>query len=165
VPKGREPRLLVDANGKTVGRFFPNLFNPGTGFRPYPFPYNGVMLQIQGIWVTLPVSDLASGFVSALPSDLAMYYQTNDCTGQAYMFVNDTLLGMTTPQLAVVFTVPPATAPSIYYAGTPSQITAQSGNTFGGSCAVYAGALPRLMGPVQSYPVSSLGFTLPFSIK
>jgi hypothetical protein len=123
--QGAGATLLVDANGKTVGRFFPNLFGAASGYGPYQVPYHGVMLQIQGIWMTLPVNDLASGFANASPNSIGLYYQTTDCTGQAYMFVNSAY-GITVPQLAVVLTIPPATAPSIYYAGTPSQIIAPS---------------------------------------
>jgi hypothetical protein len=153
----------VDAKGKTVGRFFPFAHNPSPEGWP---PANIVMLQIQGIWVTLPVADLASGFASSQPGDFTFWYQSSDCTGPAYMQVN--MSPITAPSVGIVTTIPPATAPSIYYAGSPSQITIQS-NKFGGSChagpGVPSGPDEFFVGLAQNYPVSSLGFTLPFSIQ
>jgi hypothetical protein len=77
-PPGQGGTVVVDAKGKTVGRFFPSgKFGSGPGGA------NIVMLQIQGIWVMLPVADLASGFASSQPGDLAFWYQSSDCTGHA----------------------------------------------------------------------------------
>jgi hypothetical protein len=127
-------------------------------------PVNTVMLQIQGIWVTLPVIDPASGFLSLQPQDLGnWYYQSSDCTGQAYMLIN--AFESSAPAYGIVTAIPPATAPSIYYAGTPNLINFGSYSFFGASCVAAASGSAIWLGPVQNYPVSSLGFTLPFSIQ
>jgi hypothetical protein len=123
------------------------------------------MLQIQGIWVTLPVVDPASGFLSLQPQDLgtALYYQSSDCTGQAYMLINT--FESTAPAYGIVTAIPPATAPSIYYAGTPNLINFRSYSLLGVGASCVAASGSAILGPVQNYPVSSLGFTLPFSIQ
>src|SRR5580704_13876603 len=71
--------LMVDAKGKTVGRFFPNLF---FGFPPC------VVRQIDGVWVWLSVTDLTIGFDVVQPPAGFYYYQSVDCVGQAYLPVN-----------------------------------------------------------------------------
>jgi hypothetical protein len=77
--------LMVDAKGKTVGRFFP-IFGG---------EYSFVVLQISKIWVSLTVADLTSGFFVLPPSSLAYYYQSVDCAGQAYLPANN--FGSPTP--------------------------------------------------------------------
>jgi hypothetical protein len=152
--------LMVDAKGKTVGRIFP-IFGGGTTF---------VVLPISKIWVSLEVVDLTSGFAVQPPSTFAYYYQSVDCAGQAYLPANNFTGGgpdVMGPAPGVVSVIPPATAPSIYFAGAPmSVLTMHPTNTLGGSCYTYSGGgQPMYVGPAESFPVSSLKFTLPFSIK
>jgi hypothetical protein len=147
--------LMVDAKGKTVGRFYPGGLN--------------VVRQINGVWVWLSISDLTTGFQPD-GSALYYYYQSTDCTGQAYLSIaNGGNSHMTAPAYGQVLTIPPATAPSIYFAGTPaSVVTIQSErnqNAPPTACNPYSGGVPLGAGPVHNVPVSSLGLTLPFSIK
>jgi hypothetical protein len=148
-PQGQGSNLLVDTNGKTVGSI--------------GIPTFWVLRQIAGVWVELAVSDPTSGFDSS--PTLTWFYQSSDCTGQAYMYVNPNT--SSSPALASVFTIPPATAPSIYYAGTPvlGLITKSQRGAAYTECNVGSGNPYVYMGPVQSYPLSSLGLTPPFSIK
>jgi hypothetical protein len=164
--------LMVDAKGKTVGRLFLQLggANGGGVFNPVSVIY--VVRQISGIWVLLQIAnaDLAGGFQTALhSSDLLYLYQSIDCTGQAYLGVNNPNFPgtvVTGPAVGFVTAIPPATAPSIYFAGPPAMVTINSARNVGGSCAGWGGTPdPVYVGPAQSMPVSSLGLTLPFSIK
>jgi len=70
--------------------------------------------------------------------------------------------------------VAPATAPSIYFAGTPAVLSVNSrlvnyspatGFICQGPSNFPPGGNPLYVGPAQNVPVSSLGLTLPFSIK
>jgi hypothetical protein len=83
------------------------------------------------------------------------------------MYVNsNTVPYVTAPPLAVIATIPPATAPSIYFAGTPASLVTINSYTQSGYCNVLApNGFTANMGPIQSVPVSSLGLTLPFSVK
>jgi hypothetical protein len=96
--------------------------------------------------------------------------QSVDCTGQAYLYANPALLGtpgvLTGPAIGVVTAIPPATAPSIYFAGSLVMVTLQSFRYVGYPCQGWGnGPNPNYVGPVEVVPVSSLGLTLPFSIK
>ena len=72
----------------------------------------------------------------------------------------------TAPALGQVATVPPATAPSIYFAGAPLLLSFQSFRYIGQSCgSMGPGGDIEYAGPAQVFPVSSLGLTLPFSVK
>jgi hypothetical protein len=156
--------LMVDAKGKTVGRFF---VEPG--------PNNFVVRQINGIWVWLQIADFKSGFTIVEPANgnLGFAYQSADCTGQAYLPVNGPAdIGgptvVTGPVMGVVTAIPPATAPSIYFAGELVQVTLQSFRYVGNPCQRWGdGPNPNYVyvGPAEIVPVSSLGLTLPFSIK
>jgi hypothetical protein len=156
--------IMVDAKGKTVGRFVPNPIP-----MQEPYAYSRVIRQINGIWVQLTV-DAVAGFPIFPPT---YFYQSSDCTGQAYLLVNP-YGGTVFPAQGFPAIVPPATQPSIYFAGTPTLLTLQSG--MGplfpfppppfpppGPCRTYSGS--AYVGLPQSVPVSSLGLTLPFSIK
>jgi hypothetical protein len=108
---------MVDAKGKTVGRIYINTLTNGNGNNG-----NIVIRQINGIWVALPVEDLTS-FTTIPASDFFYYYQSSDCTGPALMYVNQNVIPwVTAPPLARVATIPPATTPSIYFAGTPAGV-------------------------------------------
>jgi hypothetical protein len=165
-PPGQGATLLVDAKGNTVGRYFPSFTIPHVNY---------VMLQIQVIWVDLPVFDFSVGFQATDPTQAAFGYLSTDCTGQPYMspIAEGGLSGGRQPTRknraseGVVMTIPPATSPTIYFAGNVVQVTLQSFKAAsGGPCNPWDGNVnPNHLGPVQSYPVSSLGFTLPFSIK
>jgi hypothetical protein len=158
--------IMVDAKGKTVGRIYEA--GPMAGF-------NGVIRQIAGIWVALPVADYTSGFMS-IPAgpQFTLYYQSNDCTGPAFMYVNPA--GVTEPAFAIVTTIPPATAPAIYFAGTPSMVVNINSSNYYGSNSPSCnnldqiglggpGSITAYMGAIQSVPVSSLGLTPPFRVK
>jgi hypothetical protein len=148
----------VDANGKLVGRFYPSIL-PGNGTN------HEVMLQIQGNWVALPINDFTVGFTVANPVyAVVTYFQSADCSGQPFMYVNQRVLGNNAPAIGVVTAIPPATAPSVYFPVMPSVVTTNSYTTYGEPCD-NTGGLTAYMGAVQSVPVSSLGLTLPFSIK
>jgi Collagen triple helix repeat (20 copies) len=171
-PEGQGGNLLVDAKGNIVGSIY--MTGPNIGF-------NLVVRQINGIWVGLPVADYTAGFATfpaITPGELVRYYQSVDCTGQAYMSVNPAADGsvsngygpVISPALATVITIPPATAPSIYFAGTPSVLTLNSSNnsttSSNSTCSsLGVGGMTAYVGPIQSVPVSSLGLTLPFSIE
>jgi hypothetical protein len=152
--------LIVDAKGKTVGRYYP----VGSGGGP------SVVRQISGVWVALTV-DL-TGFQIWTPKGLNFiyFYQSVDCTGQAYFPVANIDSPPQMPAWGIVAAVPPATASSIYFAGTPANVlTVKSNQAIGpgyqdvGVCKPYSSAI--YAGPVQSVPVSSLGLTPPFSVK
>jgi hypothetical protein len=66
--------IVVDANGKTVGRL------GAIGHEGY----NTVIRQIGGIWVELQL-DVVSGFAT---KGFNYWYQSSDCSGQAYIMVN-----------------------------------------------------------------------------
>jgi hypothetical protein len=156
--------IMVDAKEKTVGRIYiDTLLDGSTGNSS-----NVVIRQINRIWVALPVADL-SGFTTIPTSECFYYFQSGDCTGPALMYVNPntatSLPNVTVPPLAIVTTIPPANTPSIYFAGTPSVVTANSArNPSGGNCFSYNNGFVY-MGSIQSVPVSNLGLTLPFSVK
>jgi hypothetical protein len=175
VPAAAQPPLfqsvMVDAKGKTIGRYvFSGLYSSNGigGFSAF------VVRQISGIWVMIPVGDFKTGFVSAdISTDaIQFFYQSTDCTGTPYLEVNvhAEVAGnahyATAPALGQVATVPPATAPSIYFAGAPSLLTFQSFRYIGQTCgSLGTGGYSDYAGPAQVFPVSSLGLTLPFSIK
>jgi hypothetical protein len=158
--------LMVNAKGKTVGRYvFFGLYGGGA-----LGPFNTfVIRQISGIWVMIPVGDFKTGFLPVYdPSAIQYYYQSADCTGVLYLQVNSDPSNSyaTAPALGQVATVPPATAPSIYFAGAPALVTFQSRLLLSQTCRPYApGGYTNYAGPAQNVPVSSLGLTLPFSIK
>jgi hypothetical protein len=169
--------IMVDAKGKTVGRFLfdPNNTAPG-GHAPQPAVY--VVRQIGGIWVTLQVGDFNTGFQTVAPPELLYLYQSIDCTGQAYFLVSQHPTDYVTgPAFGWVTTIPPATAPSIYFAGSPASVVWTNSYRCAGDigCPVYGGGPgcqvypggggPNNVGPVQSVPLSNLGLTPPFSIK
>jgi hypothetical protein len=56
---------------------------------PPPVAAN-VVRQISKIWVVLPVADFTTGFqILLLPQQLPFFFfQSADCTGQAYLFIN-----------------------------------------------------------------------------
>jgi hypothetical protein len=154
----------VDAVGNSVGRLY---FNDGFPISPNPFQY--VVRQINGIWVAISVTE--TGFQSTPP--FQYWYQSTDCAGQAYLQVNQGLYsgfpGPSSPAAGYLATLPPANVPSIYFAGTPSILTMNSYQNAGpgGTCFVWNdGPSPTTyVGIPQSVPVSSLGLTLPFSVK
>jgi hypothetical protein len=129
--------------------------------------------QISKIWVVLPVADFTTGFqILLLPQQLPFFFfQSADCTGQAYLFINPSVVNPdtgnavpTSPAIGYVATILPATAPSIYFAGSPATLTINSVRSNTG-CNPWSGGNPNYVGPVQSVPVSSLGLTLPFKIE
>jgi hypothetical protein len=151
--------IVVDAKGKTVGRIYINAWQPEYyGFRHYHM----VIRQIDGVWVAIPASDFTSGFSTFDPNNFVSYYQSSDCTGQAYMVVNPSVLS-NEPAISYVTTIPPSSEPYIYFAGTPvvSWVTISSQRQGASGCSTVSGA-PGWVGPMQSVPVSSLGLTLPF---
>jgi hypothetical protein len=145
--------IMVDAKGKTVGRINIGMFENGP---------NIVIRLIEGIWVALMVADPTSGFITGQAAGFTTYYQSADCTGQALLYVNPNH-GTAFPALGQVVTIPPATAPSIYFAGTPSFLNLNSGRQ-GDQCFPF-GNQSGYLGPLQFVPLSSLGLTLPFKVK
>jgi hypothetical protein len=131
--------------------------------------YGSVVRQIGGVWVFLPVTDLATGFQINPQSILQILHQSVDCAGQGYYYAGLSLDDpplITEPVQGLVATIPPATQPSIYFAGSPTKVlTINSFSSFGAGCQPYRNPNPVYVGPIQSVPVSSLGLTLPFSIK
>ena len=115
----------------------------------------------------LRVQDFTTGFVDE-GNAISCYYQSADCTGPAYFLLNNGSSFVIGPVTGNVATVPPATAPSIYFAGTPVRVVGtQSARNAGQECLPFNTnrPVPNAVGPPQSVPVSSLGLTLPFSIK
>jgi hypothetical protein len=100
--------IMVGAKGNTVGRL------GAIGHEGY----NTVIRQISGIWVELQV-DVVAGFAT---KSFNYWYQSSDCTGQAYLMVNSNAGGgiLELPAQGAVTLVSPTTEPSIYFAGTPS---------------------------------------------
>jgi len=132
--------IVVDAKGKTVGRL---------GGR------DTVIRQINRIWVEIPV-DVVAGFI---PAELIYLYQTSDCTSQAYLGVYSyDASGATLPAQGVVATVPPATEPSIYFAGTPASLlpTKSYRIVAGGNLGCHPVDRTVYVGALQSVTVSSL---------
>jgi hypothetical protein len=169
--------IMVDSKGKTVGAFLfdPNNNSPG-GQAPGSAAF--VVRQINGVWVTLQVGDFNTGFQTVPPSEIAYWYQTTDCKGQAYFFVSQHPTAyMTGPAFGWVATIPPATMPSIYFAGSPAQVVVTKSYQCAGDigCPVYGGGPgcqvypggggPNNVGPVQIVPLNNLGLIPPFSIK
>jgi hypothetical protein len=161
---------MVDAKGKTVGLLYSPFFvSPYPGVPPAAF----VVRQISKIWVVLEVADFITGFlITESPGRVGVpqyFYQSADCTGQAYLRVNSSVVGgmvATGPAIGYVATIPPATAPSIYFAGLAATLTMNSVLGYGSPCFPWAaGNNPLYVGPVETIPVSALGLTLPFSIK
>ena len=145
--------IMVDANGKIVGRL------GAIGHEGH----NTVIRQIGGMWVELQV-DVVAGFVT---KGFNYWYQSSDCSGQAYLMVNSSVAGgiLALPAQGAVALVSPATEPSIYFAGTPSLLTIKSYHSSSSSfCSPY-GNFAQYFGLPQSVPVSSLGLTPPFSVK
>jgi hypothetical protein len=103
--------IMVDAKGKTFGKI--------------SWSYSGtdtVVRQISGVWVVLRVID----FTTVLEDNghiITYFYQSTDCTGQAYLSLNDHY-NINAPVSALVAVVPPATAPSVYFAGSPPTVIA-----------------------------------------
>jgi hypothetical protein len=155
--------LMVDAKGKTVGLLFPD----STSGVDY------IVRQLNKIWVQLPIDPLA-GFPDQ-SGNLRYVFQSVDCAGQGYFLLNwhsnYSLTAAALPALGLLATIPPSTQPSIYFAGAPvSKVTIGSFRYVGDICRTpqpddpLAGQ-PVGVGPAQSVPLSSLGLTLPFSVK
>jgi hypothetical protein len=127
--------LMVDAKGKTVGRLY-----LGTGFPSSTVTSTNVVRQISGTWVMLLVGDFTVGFSTVQPPYTSYMYQSVDCTGQAYLNVNGFSATITTePSIGLVMTFPPATAPSIYFAGSPAKmVTIQSSLSTGYPCQLWS---------------------------
>jgi hypothetical protein len=164
---------MVDANGTGVGQLFTVT---------YPNGYDIIVRQISGTWVQLLV-DVEVGFVqiqnAAAPflGDFTYYFQSVDCTGQAYLVPNllalDYSRAASLPALGIVATIPPSTQPSIYFAGLPvSRLNSGSWRNAGAQGPGTSNTICNsntfisiYVGPAQSVPLSSLGLTPPFSIK
>jgi hypothetical protein len=143
--------LMVDAKGNTVGRLMPEV-SRGQYY---------VVRQISGIWMPLQVGDRATGFVTY--NNHQYVYQSSDCTGQAYLLV-DPNSGSNVLALGIVATIPPATQPSIFFAGQPwSRLTFNSARSYNEPCLIATDTV--YVGLPQSVLLSSLGLTLPFSVK
>jgi hypothetical protein len=161
-PQGQPGSLmLVDTMGNAVGRLYYN-----------EIEIQYVVRQINGIWVNIPVTE--TGFQSV--GDLFYYYQSTDCTGQAYLpvarIISQPDRGLSSPAAGNFATLPPANTPSIYFAGTPNLLTVNSERDLtvpGGMCYAMSQLnnppLTTYFGIPQSVPVSSLRLTPPFSIK
>jgi hypothetical protein len=147
--------VLVDAKGNTVGQLWPLAGS---------FVY-AVVRQVSGIWMVLDVVDLASGF--SITSEFRYWYQSNDCTGQQYLLVNDPSSNTDILAAGTIAIIPPATQPSIYFAGTPWSVRTMQSYRLGqnGSCNGGLSPTSALAGLPQSVLLSSLGLTLPFSVK
>jgi hypothetical protein len=159
--------IVVDAKGKTVGRL---VFEPLTGLE-------FVVRQINGIWVILRVI-LETGF--ALDNFVTYFYQSADCTGQAYLslgggqstisplggglYYNAWSATPIAPEIGTIAIVPPETVPSIYFAGKPASVLNINSYTVG-TPFCQAGVANIAVGLPQSVPMSSLGLTPPFSVK
>jgi hypothetical protein len=140
--------LMVDAKGKTVGRLFipaPPIIVPSGS--------NYVVRQINKIWVLLPVFDFTTGFFQTVAPSFV--YQSADCTGSAFMWANpgavDPVTGgvaLTGPAIGMVTTIPPATAPSIYFSGSLRSLTINSIRFAGSPCSPFSGGNPNYVGPV-----------------
>jgi hypothetical protein len=161
--------LMVDAKGKTVGRLFITTSfsnTDGTGISSSL----SVVRQISGIWVLLGVADLGTGFALFDPTNLRFFYKSADCTGPAYLQVSgplNTTNVVWEPASAYVTAIPPATAPTIYFAGSASFITVGSSRYVGAAGCLLGPVItnPMYLGLMQNIPLNSLGLTLPFSIK
>jgi hypothetical protein len=142
--------IMVDAKGKTVGRLL-------LRYQQY------VVRQISGIWMALPVADLTTGFQIWAPNNILYYYQSDDCTGPAFLPVDQNSFSDVLA-LGIIATVPPATQPSIYFAGKPESLVVKSFRFLTAPC---QGGFDfnAFVGIPQSVLVSSLGLTLPFSVK
>lgn len=73
--------------------------------------------------------------------------------------------GVTAPAMAIVTTIPPATAPSIYFAGTPSMVVTTNSSTYYGDPICNEPGTIAYMGAIQNVPVNSLGLTPPFHLQ
>jgi hypothetical protein len=150
--------LMVDAKGKTVGRFIWNA-NAGTDY---------VIRQINGTWVSVQV-DVVAGFVPQPNAGFHTFFQSTDCTGQAYVGVSLTSGsdGANLPAQGLVAVIPPLTEPTIYFAGAPAAYVNVSSQLDipGGTCASYSQPGTLYLGPMQSVPASSLGLTPPFRVN
>jgi hypothetical protein len=81
--------LMVDAKGKDVGRLFLGFQGPIDGAL---VTSTNVVRQISKTWVSLQVRDFATGFLIVDPSQsLTYFFQSADCTGQAYFPARVTL--------------------------------------------------------------------------
>src|SRR5262249_15794946 len=113
--------LVVDANGYIVGPLFTSFSDLATYGNP---PV--VLLKINQAWVALAISDLSAGFDVSNYQTVTYYFQSNDCTGQAYLFVvpntpNPNLPpAVTAPAFGVPAIIAPSTQPVIYFAGLPA---------------------------------------------
>jgi hypothetical protein len=150
--------LMVDAKGKTVGRASWDL--NGT---------ENVVRQINGVWVVLSVRDLPSGLDTRGIRTRRYLYQSTDCTGTAYLPLTADLGDpiVTSPVFGWALTVPPATAPSIYFAAPPYHVLLMKAvrDAVSNSCDLFRDPPMLAVGTVQSVTVSSLGLTPPFSVK
>jgi hypothetical protein len=140
-----------------VGQIYFNLFgnpqldNNGLSQNPDDGGFNVVLLQISGMWMALPVADPTSGFTSISADGFNVFYQSTDCTGQPLLFVNSNKGGWATgPVLGNVVTIPPATAPSIYFAGTPTSMATIGSVRHGSSSCAMTGTPVGYVGPMQS---------------
>jgi hypothetical protein len=155
--------IMVDAKGKTVGRYVFSGRNNPEGYAEDLFLGAVVIRQISGTWVMLQMGDFKNGFADTDPQAMQFYYQSTDCKSTAYLPVNTRGPNYATaPAIGYVVTIPPATAPSIYFAGSPANVTFGS-RLYGGVCNTDSETL--YAGPVQIVPLSGLGLTPPFSIK
>jgi hypothetical protein len=154
-PQGPGAIMVVDANGNAVGQLGRN------------DNVTSIIWQISGIWVEVPV-DVVNGFVPTKEffNEANFFWQSPDCTGQPYLAQQGGGSGTSAfLSQAVIATVPPATQPSIYFAGSPMLLTMQSYKPFLFNSACQGIQTTIYVGLPQNVLVSSLGLTPPFSIK
>jgi hypothetical protein len=119
-------------------------------------------------FLRLGVTDLGTPFQPITPNAVTYFYQTVDCTGQAYFAATDSTAAITGLVIGVVSQVPPVTSPLIYFAGSPVSVLPlySQRSPPNGNCSPFIQPPVSIaVGPVQSVPVSSLGLTPPFSIQ
>jgi hypothetical protein len=163
-PKAPQPPLfqsiMVDAKGKTIGRFLPSFFD-SNGISSY------VVRQLNAVWVMLPVDPLM-GFPTTDPNAISYLYTSGDCSGQSYLPPGGLGANLTSfTAMGLVSTIPPSTQSSIIFAGSPfAYLEINSYRRHPGAPCSYNSPQGTIwVGPAQSVPTSSLGLTLPFSVK
>ncbi len=114
----------------------------------------------------LPFADLKTGLEIWSPDRVVTLYQSIDCTGQAYFPVNLDADPSPGPlAIGIATAIPPATAPSIYFAGKPTSALTMKSSQQAGNCYPAPTGFASYAGPIQNILVSSLGLALPFTLK
>jgi hypothetical protein len=146
----KQTGVVVDAANKTVGAY-----DPSSGL---------VLVDIKGLWFALPAGP--AGFNDSASAEMTVFYPGPNCSGQAYVAPRSTT------RFAIVVGGSNAGVfnHTLYYPGTNEQAQAcqsfsvNPAEPLGANCANTSPQTLNLV-PLESLPLSSVGFRPPFRLQ